>query len=378
MPETPNANINQQDLEHLKELISDFCMREYNEALDDSAFADLTCIGIAETTADDREDISISVTVNVPAMTVEMFINGDRTDSVQYDSLREMATDIRHSSFDEMVLPGPLAEKRIERIKKQFPMEQDFLNNPDDCFALYQIKPGPDYRQLQFTEMDILNVNAERFRERIHKELEQIEDTVFDSKAAIEQYLQNNGFTIVPGDNPDRITVRDDFWLEADFCLQCGDQWCKTDSCDTRKLEQKVQHRNYDLIYTAVIPDECAKATDVNAILETLYFNFNVYRPEDFDGHSMSVGDVIVLKQNGKVTSYFTDSIGFEKIPDFIDLNPLRNAEMAIEDDCNMIDGIINNGEKPSVLNTLKECQGANNKNHPTHTDTKARNDAER
>ena len=49
-----------------------------------------------------------------------------------------------------------------------------------------------------------------------------------------------------------------------------------------------------------------------------------------------------------RVRSYYTDSFGFEELPDFFTAdNPLRNAEMALEDDYGMIDGIINNGPKP-------------------------------
>lgn len=86
---------------------------------------------------------------------------------------------------------------------------------------------------------------------------------------------------------------------------------------------------------------------DQSDILDSLYAKFNLDRPEDFHGHSLSVSDVIVLKQNGQVASYYTDSFGFQQLPEFIPPeSALRNAEMAMEDDLNMIDGIINNGPK--------------------------------
>ena len=102
---------------------------------------------------------------------------------------------------------------------------------------------------------------------------------------------------------------------------------------------------NYELIYSASLPP--TNGRDQAAILESLYARFNLDRPEDFHGHSLSVSDVIALKQNGQLTCYYTDSFGFQKLPDFIPpANALRNAEMAMEDDLNMIDGIINNGPK--------------------------------
>lgn len=355
----------------LKESIRDFVKREYDEDLDASVFDDPTRIGIAETNAEDREDIVIDVAVNIPEKTLDMYINGEKTDTWQYSSLKAMANEIDRISFDELVSLGPESETRIEQLKRQFPMEQDFLNNPDDCFALYQLKPSPEYHQLHFTEMDILNRSAERFRERIGKELEQIENVVFDNKEAVIERLQYDGFTVIATDDPERIAVRNDFQMEAAICLRSGANWCMADSYDTKQLENRVQHRNYNMIYTAQLPDDCAHNDDVNSVLETLYFDFNVYRPEDFHGHSMSVSDVVALKRDGKITCYFTDSIGFEKLENFMD-NPLRNAELMLEDDCNMIDGIINNGEKepdeqkPSLLAQLKDCREESAAAHPS------------
>ena len=49
------------------------------------------------------------------------------------------------------------------------------------------------------------------------------------------------------------------------------------------------------------------------------------------------------------VSCHYCDSIGFQKIPGFLPPNPLKNAEMTVEDDYGMIDGIINNGSKATV-----------------------------
>lgn len=301
----------------LKDAIRNFVQREYEEELDESAFDDLTKISIAETNIEDREDIVIDVAVNIPDKTLDMYINGDKTDSWKYSSLKALANEIDRISFDELVSLGPNAEDRVEQLKRQFPLEQDFLDNPDDCFALYQLKPGPEYRELRFTEMDILNVRADGFRDRMHRELESIENAVFDSREAVAKRLENDGFTVIPTDDPERITVRNDFRMEADFCLRNGTNWCMADSCDTSRLDNRVQRGNYNMIYTAPMPDDCKGITDINGLLETLYFDFNVYRPEDFNGHSMSVSDVVALKRNGKVSCYFTDSIGFEKLKNF-------------------------------------------------------------
>lgn len=71
--------------------------------------------------------------------------------------------------------------------------------------------------------------------------------------------------------------------------------------------------------------------------------------PGDFTGHSLSVSDIVALKQAGAVSYHYCDSIGFQELPNFRPENYLKTAELSTEDDYGMIDGIINNGEQPMV-----------------------------
>ena len=102
---------------------------------------------------------------------------------------------------------------------------------------------------------------------------------------------------------------------------------------------QPVDGRNYDRVYAGTLPETASH--DPSVILEDLYVQFNLCRPDDFHGHSLSVSDVVVLNQDGKEKAYYTDSYGFAPLPNFVPDNPLRNAEMALEDDYNMIDGAV-------------------------------------
>ena len=126
-----------------------------------------------------------------------------------------------------------------------------------------------------------------------------------------------------------------------------------------KPLNEIIRPENYHLVYTALLPD--ADSSRPEQILEDLYTRFNIDRPKDFTGHSMSVSDVVVLNQSGQETAYYCDSFGFEEIPGFLSpLDYLRNAETVLEDDFDMVgDGIINNGmkseEKPSLRVQLTE-----------------------
>lgn len=77
-------------------------------------------------------------------------------------------------------------------------------------------------------------------------------------------------------------------------------------------LESKgiaVTKENYDLLYTTPLEEGTS--------LEDIYTRFNIDRPADFRGHSLSVSDVVVLHQNGENTSHYVDSFGYREVPEF-------------------------------------------------------------
>ena len=112
-----------------------------------------------------------------------------------------------------------------------------------------------------------------------------------------------------------------------------------------------IDRSNYDLIYTAPLRE----SGTVPEQLEKLYEQFNLQKPADFHSPSMSVSDIVAIKQDGKVSCHYCDSVGFTQIPGFLPENPLKNAEMMVEDDYGMIDGIINNGAKEPTVAELEQ-----------------------
>ena len=112
-----------------------------------------------------------------------------------------------------------------------------------------------------------------------------------------------------------------------------------------------VDRSNYDLIYTAPLNGSGSTMEQ----LETLYEQFNLQKPVDFHSPSLSVSDIVAIKQDGKVSCHYCDSVGFTEIPGFLPDNPLKNAEMMLEDDYGMIDGIINNGPKEPTVAQLEQ-----------------------
>ena len=115
---------------------------------------------------------------------------------------------------------------------------------------------------------------------------------------------------------------------------------------ELQEMGHTVEMQHYEPIYAMTVPGTESKP---DQLLEGIFHTFNVNRPDDFKGHSMSVSDIIALKMNGEVSFHYVDSFGFKQLDGFLPDNPLKNAEMAVEDDYDMIDGIINNGKNPAL-----------------------------
>ena len=89
--------------------------------------------------------------------------------------------------------------------------------------------------------------------------------------------------------------------------------------------------------------------------LDDIFYEFNEARPADYKSYSLSASDIIALNQGGAVSYHYVDRFGFKELPDFAQDNPLKNAEISVEDDYNMVDGIINNGSKQPTVEELEQ-----------------------
>ena len=156
-----------------------------------------------------------------------------------------------------------------------------------------------------------------------------------------------------------------------DICYE-GLEWLKS-------VGQTAQRDNYDLVYTApLLPSDLKGDT-----AEQLFYRFNNEHPADYRHPSMSVSDIVAIKRDGKVSCHYCDSFGFAEVPGFLPDNPLKNAEMAVEDDYGMIDGILNNGQRQPPQRELPEkrksvVEQLKSQPKPEHKKTAPKKSAER
>lgn len=135
----------------------------------------------------------------------------------------------------------------------------------------------------------------------------------------------------------------------AIYQLKDGENTAMLRFMNSEYLNQKglnIERDNYTAVYAGDLKD----SGDTQDKLNGLYQSFNIDHPENFRGHSLSVSDIVALRQNGMVSCHYVDSWGFKELPNFLKQeNYLKNAEMGMEDDYGMIDGIVNNGPKQTV-----------------------------
>ena len=85
-------------------------------------------------------------------------------------------------------------------------------------------------------------------------------------------------------------------------------------------MGEKVRFENYTMVYEGT--------TGRDTTLEDIFVMFNTSHPTDFRGHSLSVSDVVSVKEDGEWTGYYVDSFGFRKLEDF---HPEKNMPVREE-----------------------------------------------
>ena len=109
---------------------------------------------------------------------------------------------------------------------------------------------------------------------------------------------------------------------------------------ELKKFNIPFDKNNYEEVYGGYVSD-VSRSQGRGVILDNIYTKFNIDRPEDFRGHSLSVGDVIVLEDNNGSSAFYVDSYGMADVTDLffevekqkIDLSKLSEITLTEEYD---------------------------------------------
>ena len=253
---------------------------------------------------------------------------------------------------DEVVVPTDAADNMLPELEQAVPM-------PDPTLTV------DDMRSYGYLDSDMLPLSKDRALELLEHDItvymlhpDNAEEMVFEAEDIIKHDgmfgITRPDWDAVKGHIPPRDVEQR--FLNSPTDSMAIYQLRRDAPVELRfaslgSLAAPPDPANYEAIYTReVYPDD-----DTGRILENFYYIFNDERPGDFVGHSLSVSDIVALKQDGKVSYHYCDSMGFQELPAFQKPeNYLKAAEMSMEDDYGMIDGIINNGPKQPTLPILK------------------------
>ena len=253
---------------------------------------------------------------------------------------------------DEVVVPPDAADNMLPELEQAVPM-------PDPTLTL------DDMRSYGYLDGDMLPLSKDRALELLEHDItvymlypDNAEEMVFEAEDIIKHDgmfgITQPDWDAVKGHIPPRDVEQR--FLNSPTDSMAIYQLRRDAPVELRfaslgSLAAPPDPANYEAVYTReVYPDD-----DTRRILENFYYIFNDERPGDFVGHSLSVSDIVALKQDGKVSYHYCDSMGFQELPAFQKPeNYLKAAEMSMEDDYGMIDGIINNGPKQPTVADLE------------------------
>ena len=188
---------------------------------------------------------------------------------------------------------------------------------------------------------------------------EEIQDFEGIFGIAVEDWeaIQDTPVTVVQRPDYEKAFLDSSGDAYAVYQLRRGDENAELRFMNMDYLDKKgysVEHQRYEAVYAGALE----YAGDTHDKLNGLYTTFNINHPADFTGHSLSVSDIVALKQNGVVSCHYVDSWGFKELPGFLPVeNYLKAAELSTEDDYGMIDGIINNGKQATVAELEQQAK---------------------
>lgn len=152
---------------------------------------------------------------------------------------------------------------------------QEYIKNPDDTYKVGEVICRGDFEKCNAKLADILANGIERQQEK---------------------NVDRPDFEIYQLKKPD-----DNIYIRFESLERLAE------------LGQKPEFSNYDKVYEGDLSAVNARGDTVGDKLEAVFLKFNLDRPEDFKGHSLSVSDVVVMDDK----AYYVDSVGFQPLKEF-------------------------------------------------------------
>lgn len=246
--------------------------------------------------------------------------------SVEYESafkaVRKMMSDFDiHIKLDEKNFSNEQKEHILAAIEKGFDyasfssLDNSFTPEEIDTFSAYIIEnefgKAVDFVRNREKNTDSIEQNSS---ERIDDQSEKTESLEMEDFQESEALSEENA---VSDSTYSIYQLKDDDESRKHLFLN---------SADHEKSGYSPNIADYELKYTGALSD----IPDTNK-LEGIYYRFNMKRPDDFTGHSLSVSDIIVIEDENNKTAHFVDSVGYKEIPEFFAERSVLHEEADIK-----------------------------------------------
>lgn len=246
--------------------------------------------------------------------------------SVEYESafkaVRKMMSDFDiHIKLDEKNFSDEQKEHILAAIEKGFDyasfssLDNSFTPEEIDTFSAYIIEnefgKAVDFVRNREKNTDSIEQNSSERIDDQSEKTESLEKEDFQESEALseENSVSDSTYSI--------YQLKDDDESRKHLFLN---------SADLEKSGYSPNIADYELKYTGALSD----IPDTNK-LEGIYYRFNMERPDDFTGHSLSVSDIIVIEDENNKTAHFVDSVGYKEIPEFFAERSVLHEEADIK-----------------------------------------------
>ena len=160
-----------------------------------------------------------------------------------------------------------------------------------------EIERGPEHYQISTAELERFHNLERKMQKYVQIQSLKEAELLIGTKRSFGIYQIRNGS---PGENYKFMNMR---FLESQG--------------------MQIKKEDYELVYVGELSGTMT--------LEDIYERFNMDHPKGFRGHSLSVSDVVVLNDGGNVTAHFVDSISFEQLDSFLNLEEQVLDELAYQ-----------------------------------------------
>ncbi len=230
----------------------------------------------------------------------------------------------KHSSLLQMLMFPFEAESCAFVVSKAFGLDTSEYSFP----YISSWSSSKDMKELK-SSMDTIRMTASKFIDSMEDELKilaQEKEAEKETEKASEASEHDSKEALENAASEDQTPTYEIYQIDPEGPLKDA-EFMNHDYME--KTGAVINMSAYICVYKAELQE--------GETLDSLYEKFNIDHPDDLKGHSLSVSDVVVMKDKDKEKAFFVDSTCFREIEGFNDLQ--KDKVISIESEAEQLAG---------------------------------------